>query len=128
MRGVGRRRPPRVVFRLQPVDRDDHLQAPEARPLDRNRPHGARHDLRVRPAVGQPRQDLPELSKTHERLAADDRHVERMVLLDQRLKALDELVSLVVGDLPQRDAPAEVLVSVRVAPRAAQWTLARDLY
>ena len=44
---VGGRRAAGVVLGLQAVDRDDDLQPRNRRPLGRNRPHGARHELRV---------------------------------------------------------------------------------
>src|SRR5262249_36822442 len=44
---VGRWRPSHIVLRLEPIDRDDNLQAPQAGPLDRNRPHRARDELRM---------------------------------------------------------------------------------
>ena len=69
-----------------------------------------------------------ELTIPDERLAADDRDVQRIVAIDERHEALHQFVALVVGETPQRDASAaEVLVAIGVASRTAQRALARDL-
>ena len=78
------------------------------------------------PRSGQRRQDLVQLAKADQRLAADDRDVQRLVLVDQSHEPIDELLALVVADLPQRDAAAQMLVAVGVTARAAQRTLAGD--
>ena len=43
--------------------------------------------------------DLFELAVAHQRLAADDRHVERLVAIDQRHDAVDQLLTLEVAHL-----------------------------
>ena len=53
------------------------------RPLRRDRPHRAGDQLRVDAPLGQPRQNLIQLAEADERLAADDRDVQRLVLVDE---------------------------------------------
>ena len=114
------------MLRLQAVDRDDDLQPRNPGPLRGNRPDRARHELGVDAAFRQTRQDLLQLAIAHQRLAADDRHVQRLVLVDERQEPIDELLTLVVADLSERDVAAEMLVAVGVASRAAQRALAGD--
>jgi hypothetical protein len=45
------------------------------------------------------RQDFVQLAEAHQRLAADDRQVERLVVIDERHHAIDERLSLLVGQL-----------------------------
>ena len=72
-------------------------------------------------------QDLVQLPEADQRLAADDRDVDRLLLVDDREDAVDQFLAFVVGDLAKRDVAAEVLVTVGVAARAAQRAFARDL-
>ncbi len=123
---VGGRGAAHVVLGLQAIDRHTHLQAAACPPSCGNRPHGARHDLHVHAHRGQRRQQHVEFAESHERLAADDRHVQRLLPLDDVEHAVDELLSLVIGKFPQYDVAAQVLVAVRVTPRAAQRALASD--
>ena len=50
-----------------------------------------------RPICDSARQQDVELTETHERLAADERHVQRPVLLDEADHAVDERLSLEVA-------------------------------
>ena len=81
---VGGRRAANVVFGRQSVDRHHDLQPAHAGPFGWNRPNRAGHDLGMNPARGELRQDLPELAIAHQRLAADDRDVQRLVTIDHR--------------------------------------------
>ena len=78
------------------------------------------------PRAASKRQNLLQLAEPDERLAADDRDVNRLLLVDDRENAIDEFLSFVVGDLSERDVAAEVLVAVGVAARAAERAFARD--
>src|SRR5262245_10102697 len=117
---VGRGLPPLVVLRLQAVDRHDHLEPRETGPFLRNRADGARDDLRLNTALGEHRQDRTQLTIADERLAADDRYVQRLVTIDECNEARDELVTLVVGETAQRHRASEMLVAVGVASGTSQ--------
>src|SRR5205823_12107660 len=124
---VSRGRPPLVVLGLQAVDRDDDREAEEAVPVLRNLADGARHELGVDAALRKLRQDHVELAVADERLAADDRDVERPLTVDQREELVNELLPLEVAHLTQRHAAAEMIVAVGVAARTPQRALACDL-
>ena len=79
------------------------------------------------PMPVEPRQQHVELAVAHERLAADDRQVQRPHPAHHVHHAVDQRLALVVRQLAQDDAAAEVLVAVRVAARTSQRTLTRDL-
>src|SRR5207247_8174892 len=79
---VGGRRPARVVFRLEPVDRDDDRQAADTAPVAWNFAHRARHELRMDAARAQERQQRVELAVAHERFTADDRNMQRAMFVD----------------------------------------------
>ena len=68
---------------LKTVDRNDYLKPAQRGPFNRNRPDGARDDLRVDASIGESRQNLIQLAETHQRLAADDRDVKGLMLFDE---------------------------------------------
>ncbi len=92
-----------------------------------NRPHRARHQLRVDAALGEPGQDRVQLAIPDQWLAPDDRQVHRPMLVDEGHEPLHQLVALVVRQTAQRHAATEVFVAVGVAAGAAQRTFAGDL-
>src|SRR5207247_577376 len=95
---VGGRRAADVMLRLQPVDRDDNLQAIETVPFRGNLSDGARDHLGENAAPGHDWQQRVELAISHERLAADQRDMQRTMTVDQAKNAVDELLPLVVAD------------------------------
>ncbi len=76
--------------------------------------------------VGQLGQDLVQLPIAHQRLAAHDGDVHRLVLVDQAHELGDQLRPLEVVELAQGGAGAEVIVGERVAAGAGEGTLACD--
>src|SRR3954467_875618 len=76
--------------------------------------------------AGQYRQQDLEFLVPHQRFAADDRDVQRLLLIDQCPEVVDQFLSLEIPHLPQGDVAAEMIVSVRVAARTPQWALARN--
>jgi len=123
---VGGRRAASVMLGLQPVNRDDDLQLGYVSPRGRNRPHGARNHLRVHAHPGHLRQQDIELTEPHERLAADDREVDRTVHLHGPQHAVDEGLTFEVREIAEHHAAAEVCVVVRVASWTTERTLAGD--
>ena len=79
------------------------------------------------PRLGELRQNDVQLAETDQRLAADDRDVNRVFFVDDRQDAIDQFLSLEIGDLAQRDVTAEVLVAVGVTAGAAKRAFPRDL-
>ena len=57
-------------------------------------------------ALGQLREDHPELAVAHERLAADDRDVQGAVSIHDRHELVDQLLALEVAHFAQRHAAA----------------------
>ena len=116
-----------VVLWLQAVNRDDDVtDADQLGPLLRDLPHGARDELHVDAALRQQRQQRVQLAVADERLAADDRHVKRPVPIDQVDHAVDQLLTLEVAHLAQREVAAEMIVAIGVAAGAVQRAFARD--
>ena len=95
------------MFRLQAVDGYGNLQSIDRAPRRRDGPHRARDDLRVDAARRELRQNRVELAIPHERLAADDRHVEWTMSIDEREDALDERLTFEVRELTQRRFAAQ---------------------
>src|SRR5450759_3269703 len=118
---------PNVVFRLKPVDRHADLQTPDRRPFGRNRADRAGHAVGVDAALGELRQDGVLLTEAHQLLAADDRNLDGVLLVDDGEEAVDQFLSFVVGDLAERDVAAEVCVTVGVAAGTPERAFARDL-
>src|SRR5262249_42523055 len=73
------------------------------------------------------RQERVELAIADERLAPDQRDVQRAMAIDEGENAVDELLPLVVAHFAQRELAAEMRVAVRIAAGTLQRTLARDL-
>jgi hypothetical protein len=80
----------------------------------------------VNAPVDQERHERFQLSKSHEGLAADDRKMQRAMARDDIEDAVDELLALEVGELPQHDVAAEMRVAVRVASGTPERTFAGD--
>ncbi len=110
---VGGRRAPGIVFRLEAVDRHRDVEVADRRPLDRDRPHGARHDLRVDAHRRESRQQAGELAVADQRFAADDRDVQRALRPHERYHPIDQFVTLEVGQVADADPAAEVRGSGR---------------
>jgi hypothetical protein len=72
------------------------------------------------------RQQRIELAVPHQRLAADQRHVQRLQPLDDLDDAVDERAALAIRQRAQRVAAAEMLIAVRVTTRTAERALAGD--
>ena len=79
------------------------------------------------PRFDEQRQDGRQLAIADERLAADDRDVQRAMAIDERHDAVDELLALEVADLAQREVAAEMIVAVGVAAGTAERAFAGDL-
>ncbi len=86
---VGRRRPPHIVFRLQPVDRNGQNEPRNRRPLSGDLPHGARDELRDHPTGRQVRENRVQLPITNEWFSADNRDVEGSISVDDPQHAVD---------------------------------------
>ena len=123
---VGRGRASDVVFGLEAIDRHDHGEARDGGPGGRNRTDGTRHDLDVQSPIRQARQDDIQFPEAHQRLAANERHVDGPMTVHERQNAVDEGLSLEVSDLPKRHAAPQMLVAIGVATWAAQRALPGD--
>src|SRR5262245_60144675 len=123
---VGGRRPAHVVLGLQPVDGNDNRGAREAGEKSRDFTHGARDELGVNASLRENGNQCFQLAIAYERLATDDRDVQRLVLINQAQHPINEFLPLEVANLTQGDLAAEMVVAVRIAPRTAQRALASD--
>ena len=94
-----------------------------------NGPERARHQHYRNATAVQLRQDCFELAIPHQRISSHKGHMQRPVFLNQPEDTLHQSVALEVRQLTQRDSgQAQVIVFVGVAARAAQRTLACELY
>jgi hypothetical protein len=75
---------PGIVFRLETVDRYHDIQFLECRPTGGDDPERTGDDLRVHSATFYLRQQLFDFPVPHQRIATDERYVERFVLIDER--------------------------------------------
>jgi hypothetical protein len=78
-------------------------------------------------AARQNRQQRVELFVADEGLTADDRQMQRTMLVDEREDTVDQLLPFEIADLPQRQLTAQMIVAVGVAAGTSQRTLTRDL-
>jgi hypothetical protein len=81
----------------------------------------------VHAARGEKRQDRVQFLVAHERFAADNRQMQRLVLGDQPHHAVDEFLTLEVAHLTERQVSTEVVVAVRITSGASQRAFASDL-
>ena len=124
---ICRGRAPYVMIRLQAVNRDDHVQSLDLRPLRRDGANGAGDELDFDAHLIQLRQQDIQFAEPHQRLAANDREVERAVTANQRQHSVNQLLAFVIGKRAQRPALPEMFGLVSVTSRAAQRALAGDL-
>jgi hypothetical protein len=68
-----------------------------------------------------------KFAKPYEGLATHDRDVERAMLINQLEEPPDELGSLEIADLSQRNAAAEMFIAVSVATGTSEGTFAGNL-
>jgi hypothetical protein len=71
------------VIGLKSVDRHYEMEIFNSVPLGRNDSHCASNKLDTDPMFAQYRQKSIQLAKPHERLASDDRDMQRMVFINQ---------------------------------------------
>ena len=115
-----------VVVFGKAVDRDGDADARKLHPLDGNGNHGARHNQRENIHAAQDRENAAQFLVADERLAADQRNVNRLVLADEIDDAVDESVAAQVIQLAKSGFAAEVRVAVSVAAGACERAFARD--
>jgi hypothetical protein len=115
-----------VVLGLESIDGDGDAHPAEGGPLRWEGAEGAGDDLHVDAARGEPRHQDLQFAEAHERVAADQGDVQRPGAVGQLQHPVDERLSLVVAQLPQRDLTAEVLGVVGVAAGAVQGALPGD--
>lgn len=80
---VSRRLAALVMMFGEPVHRNRHPAARQADPLSGNRNHSAGDDQHKHSTSAEFRQNAAEFGMSHERLAADQRYMQRLMFLDQ---------------------------------------------
>jgi hypothetical protein len=123
---VCRRFSPFVMFRLQAVDRDTEIEIPYTSPLGRNRADRARNDLCGDPALLECREQGRYFPESHQRFAAHERNVQRLVLVNQPKNPVYEFVPFEVGHLVEPQSTPEMIGLVGVAAWTGEWTFAGD--
>src|SRR5262245_43052040 len=114
--------PSRVMFSGQSVNGNHEIHLFNRGPFDRNRTHGARHNLNVHIASFDLRKDLSDFLIADKGFAADERNVNWSIRIDQLHDAVYELFSPKIAHLAENGSAAEVLIAICVTPRTCQWT------
>src|SRR5262249_54764151 len=105
---VGCRSTADVVLGLKPVDRHDNREPRDCAPLPGDSSYRARDELYMDTPFRQQRQQRVQLAVPDERLAADDRHVQRTMVVDQREHTVDQFLTLEIPKTAERDVAAEM--------------------
>jgi len=126
---VSRRCAANIVFGLQAVDGNYDVEALEVGPVSGNGAEGAGDDLDVNAAVVELGQDGFEFAIPDEGVAADERDVERSMLVDYSKDVFDESVLFVIRQLAKGDVAftPEMGRIKGVATGTAEGTFAGDL-
>ena len=107
-----------VVLSLQAIHRNHELQVRQRGPRQWDRTERTGHNLDVG-ALDQLRQQDLEFPVTDERVASNNRHMERAMSIHHFEHACDQFLSLEIRQAAQVRGP-EMSVLVRVAPRTTQ--------
>ena len=117
-----------VVFGLEAIDGDDHVEFAPTLPVFGDDAESAGNDLRMDVAAIEFREELLKLAVANEGIAADEGEVERPVLVDDGEYAGDKLIATEVSEIAQAGGSPEVGIVEGVAARAAQGAFAGDFY
>ena len=117
---------PGIVLGLQSVDRYNNVQPPDALPVWIDFSESAGYYLHVNTAFGDSRQEFVELAMSDQRIAAYDRQVQGLVMIHKRKHLADKLRPTMITQVAQHGQALQVIVTVGVTPRTAQWTLSCD--
>src|SRR5262249_4627019 len=98
---ISRGRAPYVMVRLQAINRDDQVKSLDLRPLGWDGANCAGDKLDFDPHLTQSWQQNVQLSEPYQRLAAHDRKVERAMAPHHRQHAVNQLLSLIIGQCAQ---------------------------
>jgi len=110
----------------EPVHRNRHPAARQADPLSGNRNHSAGDDQHKHSTSAEFRQNAAEFGMSHERLAADQRYMQRLMFLDQLEDTRDERVAAQIRQFTERVLSPQVRIAVGITTRTAEWTFACD--
>lgn len=126
---VSRRCAANIVFGLQAVDGNYDVEALEVGPVSGNGAEGAGDDLGMNAAAVELGQDGFEFAIPDEGVAADERYVERLMLVDYAEDVFDERVFFVVRQLAKGYVvlASEMSRIKGVASGTAEGTFAGDL-
>src|ERR1019366_5896643 len=98
---IGGRCAPRIVLRLQAVDGYDDIELSESFPFAGDDPECAGDQLRMNTAALKLRKEQIDFAIAYQRIAADERHVQWLVLIDDGEHSRHQLISFEVGKLTQ---------------------------
>ncbi len=108
------------------VNRDGDADARKLHPLDGNGNDGAGDDERENIHAAENRENAAEFLVANERLAADKRDVNRLMLADEIDDAVDESVAAKIVELPKSGFAAEMRVAVGITAGTGERTFASD--
>lgn len=115
-----------VVVFGKAVDRDGDADARKFHPLDRDGNHGASDHERKNIHAAEYRKNAAEFFVADERLAADERNVNRFVLADEIDDAVDESVAAEIVELSKSGFAAEMRIAIGITAGTSERTFASD--
>jgi len=115
-----------VVVFGQAINRDGDADAGKLHPFDRDGDHGARDDQRENIHAAENWENAAEFLVTDERLAADKRNVNRLVLADKIDDAVDESVAAKIVEFSEGGFAAEVRIAIGITAGTGERAFASD--
>ena len=125
---VGGRFAPDIVVLRKPVHGNSHGDVFESGPLHRYRNHGAGDYDGVDSAGAKLREHFTQFPMADQRLAADQRDVERLVLVDDAEDPFDQFVAATIANLTQGNQTTQMVAAIGVASGTAERTFFCDFY
>ena len=117
---------PHVVVLWQTINGDRRDETREADPLHGDGNDAAGNDHGEDATAAQLRKNAAQFTMTHHRLAANERHMQRLKPVDKAEHTANQIVAPLIRKLAERHRAAQVFRSIGIAAGAAQRTLAGD--
>src|SRR4029077_21160436 len=124
---VGGWLPPDIMMLGKAVHRDCDSYSRNGHPLFGNWDHGARDNHGMNTNFTQDRQQSAQFAMPNQRLAPNQRYVQRKMLPDQTHDSLNQFISTIVSEVPKCHWSSQVILAVSITTRTAERTFTRKL-